>query len=610
MSLELSKKAKTKLRFGVGDRVECYDGHNAWNAGKICATFHADASMAPDMCVPYQVEMDRGDRVLAPADDEHVIRKASSRPVELVESGSEPDPRQELMDATGEELTRQAQARENCAVELVGLTKQAALNGRRARTLGWLADKQRMSVVLDDGTKLAVQLANLRFVGGADKAMDTSILRDLSAGEAGDEAAKSAFQPAPAFAGARAGHVFKNGPRGLGYYADAAGSMGGGGKRGDGHEEKSEEHEERSPAAIEVEFPASPRNTLAKPVHHGVDDVTMQDMDIVNNGIEAMDVAESVRQLEGLQGREAAAAKEGISTRAAVAHRLNAEAEGAETAAAAPVLAQRTHIERSYASYRRLAAEYRESVLRDASAAAAVRINSWPWERLDLEIVLMLVGCKPCVVCPIDQIARGVLQPWLADLGSPHTGVLVLRKIGKHCIPLTTDDGATPYNYSGEWVLCPKAHPRRAYIDAAFFPPETLRYIPNNDPVLFMLIGRCLGEPTDRAVVGNVDLAYLDLEGNAALTHMSEVKDDAVFEYACDAPREIHKCLAHFHACRKACAGLLDLGLAMGGRLIHIEKLEALSEQTEDEVSEAFDLFADEINRLNEVEVAEEATLV
>ena len=58
--------------------------------------------------------------------------------------------------------------KEDKPVELIGLKSQGALNGRRARTLKWDASCERMGVALDDGSKIAVKLANLKFLDSDD----------------------------------------------------------------------------------------------------------------------------------------------------------------------------------------------------------------------------------------------------------------------------------------------------------------------------------------------------------------------------------------------------------------------------------------------------------
>ena len=61
-------------RSNAGDRyAECYNGHDSWGAA-MCEQSFIRTQLAADMCIPYLVELDNGDRVLAPADDDNAIR--------------------------------------------------------------------------------------------------------------------------------------------------------------------------------------------------------------------------------------------------------------------------------------------------------------------------------------------------------------------------------------------------------------------------------------------------------------------------------------------------------------------------------------------------------
>lgn len=82
-SLELHNRAdagRTTLRFSLGDRVECLhndnDASNAdpWLPGTIMALFYHEEKFGPDMCAPYQIWMDSGNRIFAPRDDPSIIR--------------------------------------------------------------------------------------------------------------------------------------------------------------------------------------------------------------------------------------------------------------------------------------------------------------------------------------------------------------------------------------------------------------------------------------------------------------------------------------------------------------------------------------------------------
>ena len=69
---ENKRKREEALRFKIGDAVECNTGE--WSAGKVVALFYRDSSMPPGMTAPYQVELDNGQLIYAPADTDELIR--------------------------------------------------------------------------------------------------------------------------------------------------------------------------------------------------------------------------------------------------------------------------------------------------------------------------------------------------------------------------------------------------------------------------------------------------------------------------------------------------------------------------------------------------------
>ena len=71
---ENKAKRAAKLRFKIGDEVECNLGFNKWKTGKVISLFFRDESMPPGMTAPYQVQLDEGDIIFAPADKEELIR--------------------------------------------------------------------------------------------------------------------------------------------------------------------------------------------------------------------------------------------------------------------------------------------------------------------------------------------------------------------------------------------------------------------------------------------------------------------------------------------------------------------------------------------------------
>lgn len=67
-------EARAKLlRFRVGDVVECNTG--SWSKGKVVKLFYREGSMS----APYQVQLDDGNLIYAPADDDRLIRAPVSK---------------------------------------------------------------------------------------------------------------------------------------------------------------------------------------------------------------------------------------------------------------------------------------------------------------------------------------------------------------------------------------------------------------------------------------------------------------------------------------------------------------------------------------------------
>ena len=67
-----------KLRFAVGDRVECRTGAAEWSRGTVVALQYRDARMPAGMVAPYQVRLDgKAPRLIwVPKDDDAVVRRA------------------------------------------------------------------------------------------------------------------------------------------------------------------------------------------------------------------------------------------------------------------------------------------------------------------------------------------------------------------------------------------------------------------------------------------------------------------------------------------------------------------------------------------------------
>jgi G3E family GTPase len=72
---EFEEKKKKSLRFGIGQKVECYTG-STWEKGEVVALLYRDDTMDDGVVAPYQIRLDDDGMIYAPADVEQVIRKA------------------------------------------------------------------------------------------------------------------------------------------------------------------------------------------------------------------------------------------------------------------------------------------------------------------------------------------------------------------------------------------------------------------------------------------------------------------------------------------------------------------------------------------------------
>lgn len=73
--LLLLAQPQTALRFNVGDRVQCHVENDAWEPGTVFKLRHEHGGHV----VPYVVELDMGDTVIAPVDDDRYIRAPGAR---------------------------------------------------------------------------------------------------------------------------------------------------------------------------------------------------------------------------------------------------------------------------------------------------------------------------------------------------------------------------------------------------------------------------------------------------------------------------------------------------------------------------------------------------
>ena len=74
---EALEKKRKALRFTIGTRVQCKTGAQQWSDGEVVALLYRDEYMPPGMVAPYQVKLDDGSLIYAPADEDEIIRKAA-----------------------------------------------------------------------------------------------------------------------------------------------------------------------------------------------------------------------------------------------------------------------------------------------------------------------------------------------------------------------------------------------------------------------------------------------------------------------------------------------------------------------------------------------------
>lgn len=74
MAYNSNHKDTIALRFDVGYRVECNCGD--WKAGTIVKCWYREQSWEPNSWAPYQVQLDDGQLIFAPIDDDNVVRAA------------------------------------------------------------------------------------------------------------------------------------------------------------------------------------------------------------------------------------------------------------------------------------------------------------------------------------------------------------------------------------------------------------------------------------------------------------------------------------------------------------------------------------------------------
>ena len=71
--LDVADQESIVLRFKIGDRVVCQCG--TWQPGTIVKLFYVQRNFPPGKCAPYQVKLDDGRLIYAPADADNVVRE-------------------------------------------------------------------------------------------------------------------------------------------------------------------------------------------------------------------------------------------------------------------------------------------------------------------------------------------------------------------------------------------------------------------------------------------------------------------------------------------------------------------------------------------------------
>jgi hypothetical protein len=78
------------LRFAIGDRVECKGPNEIWHIGTIDDIHYRDEFWPKDQFVPYAVQIDQGEMLYAPNDDNRIIRAITTTAVAAATTSSSP----------------------------------------------------------------------------------------------------------------------------------------------------------------------------------------------------------------------------------------------------------------------------------------------------------------------------------------------------------------------------------------------------------------------------------------------------------------------------------------------------------------------------------------
>ena len=75
-------EAGAAFRFGIGDLVRCKISVNQWRRGEVVALNYREDHWSEGMIAPYQVQLDSGQLIYAPQDDDRLIQALGKEDLE------------------------------------------------------------------------------------------------------------------------------------------------------------------------------------------------------------------------------------------------------------------------------------------------------------------------------------------------------------------------------------------------------------------------------------------------------------------------------------------------------------------------------------------------